>query len=113
MASISISTRDVPRAGRMNSAAGRPRWLCPRGEPPGGGTNAMKLSLIVRGQHPPGDTVRHLSDDLELVRCADRLGFDGIVKGSHYSAHPFEAMQQVPFLAYCAAIAPRLRLICG
>ena len=73
----------------------------------------MKLSLMVRGQHPPGDTAGHLRDDLDLVRCADRLGFDGIVKGSHYSAHPFEAVQQIPFLAHCAAIAPRLRIICG
>src|SRR5580700_4428480 len=50
---------------------------------------------------------------LDLVRCADRLGFDGIVKGSHFSAHPFESVQQIPFLSYCAAIAPRLRIICG
>ena len=73
----------------------------------------MKLSLMVRGQHPPGDTRQHLDDDLDLVRTADRLGFDGIVKGSHYSAHPFESVQQIPFLSYCAAIAPRLRIICG
>ena len=73
----------------------------------------MRLSLIVRGQHPPGDIARHLEDDLDLVRRADALGFDGIVKGSHYSAHPFESVQQIPFLSYCAAIAPRLRIICG
>ena len=73
----------------------------------------MKLSLIVRGQHPPGNTAQHLHDDLDLVRAADRLGFDGIVKGSHYSAQPFESVQQIPFLAHCAAIAPRLRIICG
>jgi alkanesulfonate monooxygenase SsuD/methylene tetrahydromethanopterin reductase-like flavin-dependent oxidoreductase (luciferase family) len=73
----------------------------------------MQLSLIVRGQHKPGDSAAHLRDDLELVRRAEELGFDGIVKGSHYSAHPFEYVQQIPFLAYAAAIAPRLRLICG
>ncbi|HEX5321962.1 MAG TPA: LLM class flavin-dependent oxidoreductase [Stellaceae bacterium] len=73
----------------------------------------MKLSLIVRGQHPPGDAAGHLRDDLDLVRAADRLGFDGVVKGSHFSAHPFESVQQIPFLSYCAAIAPRLRIICG
>jgi alkanesulfonate monooxygenase SsuD/methylene tetrahydromethanopterin reductase-like flavin-dependent oxidoreductase (luciferase family) len=73
----------------------------------------MQLSLIVRGQHPPGDTASHLRDDLELVRHADKVGFDGIVKGSHYSTHPFQSVQQIPFLAYAAAIAPRLRLICG
>ena len=74
---------------------------------------SMQLSLIVRGQHPPGDIAGHLRDDLELVRRAEKVGFDGIVKGSHYSAHPFQSVQQIPFLAYAAAIAPRLRLICG
>jgi len=74
----------------------------------------MKLSLIVRGQHPAGDDIRErLRDDLDLVRRAEQLGFDGIVKGSHYSAHPFQSVQQIPFLAQVAAIAPRLRLICG
>jgi alkanesulfonate monooxygenase SsuD/methylene tetrahydromethanopterin reductase-like flavin-dependent oxidoreductase (luciferase family) len=74
----------------------------------------MKLSLIVRGQHPAADDIRdRLADDLELVRRAEELGFDGIVKGSHYSAHPFQSVQQVPFLAQVAAIAPKLRLICG
>jgi alkanesulfonate monooxygenase SsuD/methylene tetrahydromethanopterin reductase-like flavin-dependent oxidoreductase (luciferase family) len=75
--------------------------------------SGMQLSLIVRGQHPPGDIAGHLRDDLELVKRADQLGFDGIVKGSHYSTHPFQSVQQIPFLAYAAAIAPRLRLICG
>src|SRR5579871_5588615 len=74
----------------------------------------MKLSLIVRGQHPAGGDARaHLADDLALVRRADELGFDAVVKGSHYSSHPFQSVQQVPFLAYCAAVAPRLRLVCG
>jgi alkanesulfonate monooxygenase SsuD/methylene tetrahydromethanopterin reductase-like flavin-dependent oxidoreductase (luciferase family) len=76
-------------------------------------TGGFKLSLIVRGQHPPGNPARHLADDLELVRAVDRLGFDGVVKGSHFSAHPFQSVQQIPFLSYCAAIAPRLRIICG
>jgi alkanesulfonate monooxygenase SsuD/methylene tetrahydromethanopterin reductase-like flavin-dependent oxidoreductase (luciferase family) len=74
----------------------------------------MQLSLIVRGQHPAGDDIRaRLEDDLALVRRADELGFDGLVKGSHYSAHPLQSVQQIPFLAQVAAIAPRLRLICG
>ena len=30
----------------------------------------MKLSLIVRGQHPPGDPAGHLKDDVALV-CAE------------------------------------------
>src|SRR5579863_710442 len=76
-------------------------------------SGGFKLSLIVRGQHPAGDPAAHLADDLELVRAADRLGFEGVVKGSHFSAHPFQSVQQIPFLSYCAAIAPRLRIICG
>src|ERR1700674_4209240 len=81
-----------------------------QGSPQG---SRMQLSLIVRGQHKPGDIAAHLKDDLELVRRAEELGFDGIVKGSHYSAPRFEYVQQTRFLAYAAAIAPRLRLICG
>jgi len=65
----------------------------------------MKLSLIVRGHHPATDDIRdRLHDDLELVRRAEEVGFDGIVKGSHYSTHPFQSVQQIPFLAYAAAI---------
>src|ERR1051325_11554180 len=76
-------------------------------------SDKMQLSLIVRGQHPPGDIEVHFRDDIELVKRAEVVGFDGIVKGSHYSAHPFEYLQQIPFLGYCAAAAPKLRLICG
>src|SRR5438045_9654373 len=75
--------------------------------------SGMQISLLVGGQHRRGDIAAHLRDDLELVRRADQVGFDGIVKGSHYSAHPFQSVQQIPFLAYAAAIAPRLRLILG
>jgi len=67
----------------------------------------MQLSLIVRGQHKPGDVAALLKDDLERVRRADELGFDRHRQGSHYSGHPFEYVQQIPFLAYAAAIAPR------
>jgi len=74
----------------------------------------MELSLIVRGQHPAGEDMRQrLKDDLELVRRADELGFNALVKGSHYSAYPLQSLQQVPFLAQAAVLAPRLRLVCG
>jgi alkanesulfonate monooxygenase SsuD/methylene tetrahydromethanopterin reductase-like flavin-dependent oxidoreductase (luciferase family) len=74
----------------------------------------MDLSLIVRGQHPEGDDMRaRLKDDLELVRRAEQLGFNALVKGSHYSAHPLQSLQQIPFLAQAAIIAPKLRLVCG
>jgi alkanesulfonate monooxygenase SsuD/methylene tetrahydromethanopterin reductase-like flavin-dependent oxidoreductase (luciferase family) len=74
----------------------------------------MKLSLMIRGQHPQGDDMRaRLADDLALARRAETLGFDAVVKGSHYSAHPLQSLQQIPFLAQVAALAPRLRLVAG
>src|SRR5215470_16659075 len=74
----------------------------------------MKLSLIVRGQHTQRDDMRErLADDLDLVARAEELGFDALVKGSHYSAHPLQSLQQIPFLAQAAMVAPRLRLVCG
>ncbi|MBO0736245.1 MAG: LLM class flavin-dependent oxidoreductase [Alphaproteobacteria bacterium] len=74
----------------------------------------MDLSLIIRGQHPRGEDMRaRLADDLALVRRAEELGFDALVKGSHYSAHPLQSLQQIPFLAQAAVVAPKLRLVCG
>ena len=58
----------------------------------------MNLSLIVRASIRPV-TWLDIHDDIELVRCGDRFGSDGIVKGSHYSTYPIESLQQVPFLA--------------
>src|SRR6267154_4026621 len=74
----------------------------------------MKLSLIIRGQHPAGEDMRaRLADDIDLVMRAEQLGFDALVKGSHYSAHPLQSLQQIPFLAQAAVLAPRLRLVRG
>jgi alkanesulfonate monooxygenase SsuD/methylene tetrahydromethanopterin reductase-like flavin-dependent oxidoreductase (luciferase family) len=74
----------------------------------------MKFGLMIRGQHQPGEDMplRH-RDDLELARRAEALGFDSVGKASHYSTHPFQMLQQIPFLAQVAAIAPKLRLLCG
>lgn len=74
----------------------------------------MELSLIIRGQHPAGDDMgARLADDLALARRAEALGFNAVVKGSHYSAHPLQSVQQIPFLAQVATIAPRLRIVAG
>jgi alkanesulfonate monooxygenase SsuD/methylene tetrahydromethanopterin reductase-like flavin-dependent oxidoreductase (luciferase family) len=74
----------------------------------------MELSLMIRGQHPQGEDMRaRLADDLALARRAEALGFNAVVKGSHYSAHPLQSLQQIPFLAQVAALAPRLRLVAG
>lgn len=74
----------------------------------------MKFALLIRGQYPAGeDIVARHQDDLEMVRLADKLGFDAVGRASHYSSHPYQMLQQIPFLAQCAAVAPRLRLLTG
>lgn len=50
---------------------------------------------------------------VEQARLADRLGFASLTKSSHYSAHPYQDLQQVPFLARMSGEAPRLRLNFG
>ena len=73
----------------------------------------MQLSLIVRGQHPPGDIAGHLRDDLDLVRARRPARLRRHRQGFALQRPPVRVVQQIPFLAYCAAIAPRLRIICG
>ena len=74
----------------------------------------MKFGIMIRGQYPMGDDMRvRLREDLETARQAEALGYDSIVKGSHYSSHPFQSVQQFPFLAQVAALFPKLRIIAG
>jgi alkanesulfonate monooxygenase SsuD/methylene tetrahydromethanopterin reductase-like flavin-dependent oxidoreductase (luciferase family) len=50
---------------------------------------------------------------LEQARRAEQYGYHSITKGAHYSAHPLQDLQQIPFLARVAAEAPSLRLNTG
>ena len=74
----------------------------------------MHFGLIIRGQYPQGDDMRlRLKEDLDAAKRAEELGYDLIVKGSHYSSHPFQYIQQIPYLCQVALIAPKLRLVPG
>jgi alkanesulfonate monooxygenase SsuD/methylene tetrahydromethanopterin reductase-like flavin-dependent oxidoreductase (luciferase family) len=74
----------------------------------------MKFGLIIRGQYPLGDDMQlRLREDLEAAKLAEELGYDLVAKGSHYSSHPFQYIQQIPYLCQVALIAPRLRLVPG
>ncbi len=74
----------------------------------------MKFGLMIRGQHRAGDDMRQRhADDLALAQRAEALGFDCVGKASHYSSQPYQMVQQIPFLAQVAALAPKLRLLCG
>jgi alkanesulfonate monooxygenase SsuD/methylene tetrahydromethanopterin reductase-like flavin-dependent oxidoreductase (luciferase family) len=77
-------------------------------------TRRFQFGLVFRGEYPAGDDMRTRFGELvEQARLADRLGFDSIVKTSHYSAHPFQTFQQLPVLARLSAEAPNVRLIAG
>jgi alkanesulfonate monooxygenase SsuD/methylene tetrahydromethanopterin reductase-like flavin-dependent oxidoreductase (luciferase family) len=54
-----------------------------------------------------------LKEDLDAARRAQELGYDCLVKGSHYSSYPFQYIQQIPYLCQVAMVAPKLRLIPG
>ncbi len=74
----------------------------------------IRFSLFNRGQNPLGDDMHaRFMEACEQARLADRLGFDTLMKGSHYSAYPLLDFQQVPFLSRIMAEAPNLRLCAG
>src|SRR3974377_2260373 len=54
-----------------------------------------------------------LQEDLDAAKRAEELGFDCIGKGSHYSSHPFQYIQQIPYLCQVALVAPKLRVVPG
>lgn len=74
----------------------------------------MQFGIMMRGQFPQGDAVAdRFAEMLEQARMAERLGYDSITKGAHYSTHPLQDLQQIPFLCRVAAEAPSLRLNTG
>ncbi|PPR64105.1 MAG: Phthiodiolone/phenolphthiodiolone dimycocerosates ketoreductase [Alphaproteobacteria bacterium MarineAlpha4_Bin2] len=74
----------------------------------------MQFGIMMRGQFPREDKASdRFQEMLEQSRMAERLGYDSITKGSHFSTHPLQDLQQVPFLCRVAAEAPSLRLNTG
>ena len=74
----------------------------------------MQFGIMMRGQFPQGDRVADRFEELlEQARMAERLGYNSITKGAHYSTHPLQDLQQIPFLCRVAAEAPSLRLNTG
>lgn len=74
----------------------------------------MQFGIMMRGQFPQGDKVAdRFTEMLEQARLVEKLGYDSITKGAHYSTHPLQDLAQVPFLARVAAEAPSLRLNTG
>ena len=74
----------------------------------------MQFGIMMRGQFPKTDNLAdRFRDMLEQARMVERLGYHSLTKGSHYSAHPLQDLQQVPFLCRVAGEVPKLRLNTG
>ena len=50
---------------------------------------------------------------MEQARTLEKLGYDSITKGSHFSTFPHREMTQIPYLCRVMAEAPSLRLNAG
>jgi alkanesulfonate monooxygenase SsuD/methylene tetrahydromethanopterin reductase-like flavin-dependent oxidoreductase (luciferase family) len=74
----------------------------------------MQFGLMTRGQFHAGDDMQvRFQELMAQARLADQLGFASLTKGSHYSAHPYQDFQQLPYLARVSAEAPNLRINAG
>lgn len=74
----------------------------------------MQFGIMMRGQFPREENMADRFRDLtDLARLIEKLGYDSITKGAHYSAYPLQDLSQVPFLGRIAAEAPKLRLNTG
>jgi alkanesulfonate monooxygenase SsuD/methylene tetrahydromethanopterin reductase-like flavin-dependent oxidoreductase (luciferase family) len=74
----------------------------------------MHFGLMMRAQFPEGDDMpTRFQELLEQARLANALGYASITKGMHYSAAPWQDLQQFPFLCRVMAEAPALRLNFG
>ena len=74
----------------------------------------FRFGILIRGQYGPEDDLTARLDELmEQARLAQALGFDCLLKSSHYSTHPSIEFQQIPLIARLAAEAPRMRIGAG
>jgi alkanesulfonate monooxygenase SsuD/methylene tetrahydromethanopterin reductase-like flavin-dependent oxidoreductase (luciferase family) len=74
----------------------------------------IRFGLMNRGQFNYGDDLpTRFGEMLEQARVADRLGFDSLMKGSHFSTYPLHDFNQVVFLSRMMTECPNLRLLAG
>ena len=74
----------------------------------------MQFGVMLRGLFDWDDdmTVR-FEELMEQARLIDKLGYDCITKGSHFSTYPHQEMTQIPFLCRVMSEAPNVRLNAG
>ena len=74
----------------------------------------MQFGVMLRGVFPQGDDMRtRFAELMEQARAMEKLGYDSLTKGSHFSTFPMQEMVQIPFLSRVMAECPSLRLNAG
>ena len=74
----------------------------------------MQFGVMQRGIFSWDEAIAPRFEELkEQARVLNRLGYDSITTGSHFSTYPHREFMQVPYLARIMAEAPRLRLNAG
>ena len=74
----------------------------------------MQFGVMLRGVFPQGDDMPlRFKELMEQARWMEKLGYDSLTKGSHFSTYPMQEMVQIPFLARVMAECPSLRLNAG
>lgn len=74
----------------------------------------MRTGLFLNTQLERGqDPVAAIDQLLEQVDAASRLGFDCVLAGQHFLAHPYAMFAPIPLLARVAAVAGAMRVGTG
>lgn len=74
----------------------------------------MQFGVMQRGVFPWDEDMRVRFEELmEQARLLEKLGYDSITKGSHFSTYPHREMSQIPYLCRVMAEAPSLRMNAG
>ncbi|MBT5111114.1 MAG: LLM class flavin-dependent oxidoreductase, partial [Rhodospirillaceae bacterium] len=74
----------------------------------------IQYGIGMRTQYAAGFDMREgFLEQLDQARLAETLGFDSLMKNSHFAGYPLQEFQQLPFLGRIMAEAPGLRLLTG
>ena len=66
-----------------------------------------QLQALLTSQEPTASEQERVRTELANLpaKLAEELGYDCVAKGSHYSSHPFQYIQQIPYLTQVALVA--------
>ena len=74
----------------------------------------MQFGVMQRGVFGLEDDMGvRFGELMEQARVLDKLGYDSITTGSHFSTHPHREFMQVPYFCRVMAEAPNMRLNAG